>query len=448
VKWAQIAVLDTVTGNELWEYVTSTNSSGKFALTVPDGTYDVVARMWGGKGDGETGFTSSPKYRVSVVGGTSESLTIRMRDPNFKLRVVSPSSSSLGLPNMWIYGNFNGQFFGGMTDQNGYFTAYIDTTTTTTCSGTCRVNIYPATQNLYTPNYANFTTVADIGDVSPGLVNATVAIYIPTNGATGVPNKWSWVSVEELDVSGNTVDEIGYGTNELGKVGIGLTEGKKYRITAYPSGEFYGRYSPKATTINSFSSTTNANISITFDSPNITFIVRDSFDNPNSWGWYEVFTVDTSTVTKYVDGYLNDQGRGAQYLPNGNYKVVFYPGGSKGVEKTITFTVSSSHAINGSNVSFSNDVGTVILGSGNVTGTVKNSAGTALANVPVTAVSTSGAATKVTTVTKSDGKYELNLSTDQSWTIQAIDPVTLKTGTTTIVANSGSYTGKDISLAP
>ena len=71
-----------------------------------------------------------------------------------------------------------------------------------------------------------------------------------------------------------------------------------------------------------------------------------------------------------------------------------------------------------------------------------------MASVPVTAISTSGAASKVVTVTKSDGTYELNLNTAQSWTIQAIDPITLKTGSTTVVENSGSYTGKNISLAP
>jgi hypothetical protein len=279
-------------------------------------------------------------------------------------------------------------------------------------------------------------------------VNSLVAVYIPTNGGTGIPNKWSWISVEEIDAGGNTISESGYGTNELGQTGVGLTEGSRYRITAHPSGEFYGRYSPKSIVISSFSATTNASISLTFDSPNITFKVTDGLDVPNSWGWYEVFTVDSGTATKYVDGYLNDQGRGAQYLPDASYKVIFYPGGSKGVEKTITFNVASSHATSGSGVSFTNDVGTVVLGSGNVTGTVVNSAGTAMANVPVTATSTSGAASKVTTVTKSDGTFELNLNTTQSWLLQAIDPISLKSGSSTVVENSGSYTGKNISLAP
>ncbi len=448
VKWAQVLVLDTTTGDELWEYSTNTNSSGNFSLNVPDGTYDVMARIWGGKGDGDSGFTSSSKYRVSVSGGTSDSLTIRMKDPNFKLRVVSPTSATTGLTNVWIHGNFNGQYFGGMTDKDGYFSAYIDTSTTTSCSGTCRINIYPATQNSYIPNSVNFTNVSDIGNVSPGVVNSTVYVYIPTNGGTGIPNKWSWISVEELNETGTVVSEFGYGTNELGQTGIGLTEGKKYRITAYPSGEFYGRYSPKSVTIPSFTLSANAIVSITFDSPNITFIVKDSSEVPNSWAWYEIFTMESITATKYVDGYLNEQGRGAQYLPDGDYKVIFYPGGSKGVEKTITFTVSGSHATNGSGVTFTNDVGTIVLGSGNVTGTIKNSGGTALANAAVTATSTSGAATKVSTVTKSDGTYELNLSTSQAWSIQAIDPITLKTGSIAIAQNAATYTGKDISLAP
>ena len=435
VKWAQVLVLDTATANELWEYSTNTNSLGRFAITIPDGTYDIVARVWGGKGGEDSGFSSSQKYRITVTGGVGDTDTvITMRDPNFKLRVVAPGTSTLGLSNMWIHGNFNGQYFGGMTDQNGDFTAFIDTATTTVCSETCRINIYPAVQTSYTPKSVSFTSVSDLLEISPGVVNSTVFIYIPTNGGTGIPNKWSWISVEELNETGTVLSEDGYGTNELGRVGIGLTVGGRYRITAHPSGEFYGRYSPKSTTIDSFSTSSHSSISITFDSPNITFIVRDNTDVPNAWGWYEVFTVESSTATRYVDGYLNEHGRGAQYLPNRNYKVIFYPGGSRGVEKTITFTVSSLRAdtATATGVTFSNDVGTVVLGSGNVTGIVTNSAGTALANVPVTATATSGSASKVVTVTKSDGTYELNLNLAQTWSIQAIDPITLKTGSTTV----------------
>ena len=449
VRWAQIVPIDVATGEELWEYSTHSNGSGRFALSLPNGTYDIVARQWGDDGESK-GFTSSTKYRETVVAGAGNlSLDIRMRAPNVTIRVVNPTNPSIGLPDVWLHANFNGQYFGGVTDVNGNFTAFVDTTTTTTCTSTCRIYIYPGNQSNFTPRSETFTSVTSIGSISPGIVNANVTIYIPTNGGTGVPNKWSWFSVEELDSSNNVVNEQGYGTNELGRAGIGLTVGTKYKITAYPSGDFYGRYSPKTYLIDSFNATTHAAIAITFDSPNVTFIVRDSSDIPNAWGWFEIFTVSGGVTTRYVDGYLNEQGRGAQYLPDGSYSVIFYPGKSKGVEKTITFTVSGGHVSSPTGATFTvNDVGTVIMGAGNVTGTVRTSSGELAANIAVTAVSTSGASSKVSTVTKEDGTYELNLNVSQSWTIKVIDPITEHKGTETITANSGSYTGKNITLAP
>lgn len=88
------------------------------------------------------------------------------------------------------------------------------------------------------------------------------------------------------------------------------------------------------------------------------------------------------------------------------------------------------------------------MGAGNVTGLIRNSAGEVAANIAITAVSTTGAAIKVATISKEDGTFELNLNTDQSWAINALDPITLHKGTVAVVANSGAYTGKNINLAP
>jgi hypothetical protein len=146
---------------------------------------------------------------------------------------------------------------------------------------------------------------------------------------------------------------------------------------------------------------------------------------------------------------LNEQGRGAQYLPDGSYSVTFYPGKSKGVEKTITFTISGGHVTSPTGATFTvNDVGTVIMGAGNVTGTVRTSSGELAANIALTAISTSGAESKVSTITKEDGTYEFNLNISQSWTIKVVDPISEHKGIETVTADSGSYTGKNITLAP
>ncbi len=451
VQWAQIipiAVGGERNGEELWEYSTNSNERGKFAMSVPDGTYDIVARSWGKSGGGST---NSGKYRVVVSGGIAgETLTIRMKEPNFKLRVVSPLNSSVGLSDVWVNGNYGNQYFGGSTDNDGYLSAYIDTTTAVTCGTTCRLNIYPGYGSTFTPVSTYFTAVGDIGNVALGVVTSKVTVRIPTNGGVGLPDKWSWLSVQELDGSGNVVSESGYGTNELGQAGLGLVSGTRYRLTAYPSGQYYGRYSPKVYDIASFSPTIHAEISITFDSPNVTFVVYDREGSGNAWGWFEIQQGSGGSYSYAADGYLNDQGRGAVFLADNTggqqYKMILYPGKSKGVEKTIYFTVSGGNVTASTGATFTSNVGRITMSAGNVTGTVVSD-GELLANIPITATSSDGV-TKVSTVTGADGSYEFYLDTTVSWTLKAINPfiTTPATGTISISAGATSLTGLTITL--
>jgi hypothetical protein len=451
VQWAQIipiAVGGERNGEELWEYSTNSNERGKFAMSVPDGTYDIVARSWGKSGGGST---NSGKYRVVVSGGIAgETLTIRMKEPNFKLRVVSPLNSSVGLSDVWVNGNYGNQYFGGSTDNDGYLSAYIDTTTAVTCGTTCRLNIYPGYGSTFTPVSTYFTAVGDIGNVALGVVTSKVTVRIPTNGGVGLPDKWSWLSVQELDGSGNVVSESGYGTNELGQAGLGLVSGTRYRLTAYPSGQYYGRYSPKVYDIASFNTTTHAEITITFDSPNVTFVVYDREGTGNAWGWFEIQQGSGGSYSYAADGYLNDQGRGALFLADNTagqqYKMILYPGKSKGVEKTIYFTVSGGNVTASTGATFTSNVGRITMSAGNVTGTVVSD-GELLANIPITATSSDGV-TKVSTVTGADGSYEFYLDTTVSWTLKAVNPfiTTPTTGTISISAGATSLTGLTITL--
>lgn len=447
VRWAQIIPIDVTSGEELWEYSTQTSDSGRFAMALPDGNYFVVARLWGQEA-GE-GFSSSAKYPVAIAGGSaSSSLELFMREPNFTVRVVDPTNSSVGLSQYWISGNFNDQYFGGTTDENGYFKAFIDTSTTSTCSSDCRIYISPQYQTKYSASSETFTAVANTVFMTPRVPNAVIAIQIPTNGDSGVPDKWSWFSIQTLNSSNEVITDEGFGTNELGRASVALTSGAKYRITAYPSGDFYGRYSPKVILIDSFDPVANATISIRFDSPNVTFLVRDLAERGNAWGWFVVSTVNGETLTQIADGYLNESGRGALYLQDGDYSVRFFPGKSRGVEKTITFTVTSGHVINAIGATFSvNDVGTVIMGAGNVTGTIRDASGVLVSAGVITATTTMGAPLKVTAITKADGTYELSLDPTRSWSITALNPITEKIGAAAITANSGSTSIRDISLA-
>lgn len=455
IPYAQIVAADPVTGNELWQYSTQADYLGNYALSLPDGTYKLKAKSWGWYGEG---VSTSEIQTVTISGevlrsGGPNPVNLRMQDPNFTMKVVIPRTST-GIPNIYLSGNFNGQYLGGVTDNSGIFRAYIDTSTATSCTAgpDCQITIYPKNNPLYSSSSCAITTldgsvqVCEIGEVTSRLT-----IRIPTNGGIGLPNSWSWASVEELVNETNTViNRTGYGANALGQIGLGLVAGHHYLITAYPSGDYYDRYSPKTLAIPNFdpADPLQANLDLTFDSPNITFIVSDRNSNGNSWGWFEAQKKDgTGQFAPFNNGYLNSQGRGAQFLPDGDYQITFYPGKAIGVSKVITFTISSTGSVttitNAVGASFSGAVGRVILGSGNVTGTVTSS-GNRVANIPVTATSTAvGDSTTISTVSKSDGTYELNLDTSKSWSISALDPLTaslvtlpeLTASFTSVVAN-------------
>jgi hypothetical protein len=432
ISWGNVVAVDVATGNELWQYSSSTNMNGEYAITLPAGTYDLVARSWGGKGG--SGSSSSAPRRITidssgVLVGESSPINLSLRDPNTSLKVVLPGTTT-GVPYAYVNGYFNDKYFGGMTDGSGNFTAFVETGTASSCVATCSITVFPnGNSNLVAKSYP-LTILGELGNLALGAITSKLSIRVPTNGDAGIPDKWAWAEVSELNGAGATISSNGYGSNELGQIGLGLVEGHKYRITAYPSGEYYGRYSAKSLDIAAFDPATQSRLTITFDSPNVTFIAVDRNGDGNSWGWYEVESKTADTYAPYVNGNLNDQGRGAAHLEDGTYRMTFYPGKAIGVTRVVTFTVISGHVATTPTpvgISFTNDVGRVVLAAGNISGTVRSNDNSALANIPVVATSvregTSDTST-VTAVTKADGTYEMYLDPTRSWNISAVDPLT------------------------
>ena len=206
---------------------------------------------------------------------------------------------------------------------------------------------------------------------------------------------------------------------------------------AYPSWEYYSRYSYKAVEIASFNATTNALTTITFDSPNLTLVVKDRKGDGNSWGWYEVYQGTGGSKTLYLDSYLNDQGRGALTLPDGTYTLIIYPGKASGVPLETTFTMTAG-VPSGSGFG-ATGVGQFTLAGGNVSGKVfASDSSTVLASIPITAVRDDDNSITVSTVSQSDGYYELNLNRNYSWTLKAINPASMFKGSTALASGSAS----------
>jgi hypothetical protein len=369
-----------------------------------------------------------------------------MQNPNLFVKVVLPGTSTAA-QNVYVNAWYNGQNFWGVTGADGIFSAYVDTVTLgASCTGACGLVLNPYGSSEYTYAQYSLNTIGNLGSRALGQITAKVTLYVPTDGVKGIPDKWAWVSVDDINESG-TVSSMGYNTNELGQAGLGLVNGHHYVLTAYPSGDYFDRYSPKVLNIPSFSATDSATISITYDSPNVTFVVRDPAGGGNSWGWYEVNTVTGGSSQNFVSGYLNEQGRGAQYLPDGTYDILFHPGKSIGVDQSIQVTISGGHVSAATNASVSNDVVGVVLAAGNVRGTVHASDGTPVSNAPITAKTTSGESITVTGVSGQDGTFQISLDTTKNWIINSIDPVTVAKASLSLPANSASYTGLILNLS-
>ena len=440
----QIGIFDA-TGKERWEYSTSSDESGKFGLNLPDGTYDLVARPWG---SGRI-YTTSAKTRITVSAGAvaGGDITLRLRAPNIWGVIVKPDGTTpLAEVNINMY--MNGEYAYAWTGPDGAFGAYFENEVPTTC-GSCQIYINHYNNTDYSSKNYSFTALGNLGNLAIGGVNVRATVVYPEAGGATSPSKWGYVAIEELD-GANYIWQPGANTNELGKVGLSLTPGKSYRITAYPGWARAGDFVPKTTLIDNFSLTNGAHtaFTVTFAAPNISFLVKDRSNQANSWGWYQVnkLNVGTSTYEYYINGYLNDQGRGSQLLAeDGTYQITFWPGKGAGIEKTITVTVATGVvSLSGTPLT---SVTTFVLPTGNLSGRIISAANTPVAGATVAAVRVGDPTKIVSTIALSDGTFELGLDMTVEWDIKALDPISGKRATLNVPIVGGRASNATVSVS-
>lgn len=441
----QIVPIDSQ-GRERWEYQVQSDAQGKFGITIPDGTWTLWARTWG---SGRV-FTNSTKVQVQVTSGAlvpAGEITIRLRAPNIYGTIIKPGGgTAVPLSDIDVNIYMNGEYYYARTNEQGQFGAYIEGAIPNSCGESCSIYLSTWRSTEYTSKRYTFSALGDLGNLTMGAVSTVVTVLQPNGGST-TPNKWGYVAVEEFDGT-NYIWQPGMHTNELGKVGLSLTATKKYRLTAYPNWEREGEFAPKSVVINEFSATDNATISITFDTPNFTFINKDRLGNLNSWGWYEVYKLNTGVTPNVYEflknGRLDQQGKGSQFLENGTYQFKFWPSGKAiGITKTETVEVVAGAVTGGTSR-------IVTLPTGNVSGVITKG-GVAVAGASVAAVADTDATKIVSTVTLSDGTYELSLDMSRSWTVKALDPISTAVGQISLALVTGGnsetqLTGKNIAV--
>jgi hypothetical protein len=356
-------------------------------------------------------------------------------------RVVLPGTATpLANVNVNIY--IDGEYSYGWTDSDGRFSAYVDNPAPR-CPDRCSLNLNYFKSSEYTPKYYPITTIGDIGDKAIGGITSTLTVLTPQSSGPALASTGSWVTVERRESNGARSWITSGSTNELGKVGLSLTNGESYTIVAYPNGEHSRLFAPKKLDINNYSSETNSAISITFAQPNVRLKVLTATNADNMFGWFTVSTWDSPTATQISNGSLDSKGFAALTLDNGNYQLRFWPGkGARGVQKTVTFTVNGSTitATGGftDGSTLVSALATVTLPSGNISGSIQSATNAKVASALVAAYRVDDESKFVTTSSDANGNYQINLDLTYSWTLRSVDPLSGYTGSLSIASRSPS----------
>lgn len=105
---SNVVAVDISTGNQLWEISANSNSQGAWAMTLPQGTYKIFARVpWNTSQFGDSDligtFTVAANGSVTSTGGLqATNLDLRLKNPTWSGSVVSPNNSSQSISNASI----------------------------------------------------------------------------------------------------------------------------------------------------------------------------------------------------------------------------------------------------------------------------------------------------------------------------------------------------------
>jgi hypothetical protein len=438
--------------SEQWRYSTSTDQDGNFGLLVPDGTYVIRAIPYNkmyqyGKSETQT---------VVISGGTTASpISLRLRAPNLTGRVVTPGGTPTPLANVNVNAWIAGEYFYGWTDASGQFGFFVDNLTPD-CSKICRIQLNYYNNSDYTPKTYTISSITNLGDLAIGGITSRVTVLVPQTGSATTANRYGWVAVESVDsATSYTTYVTGGQTDDLGKVGLSLTDGVRYKITAYPGYEINGKFAPKVYEIASYSAATMSQFSIQFDRPNLYISAFGSTGIANSYGWTRVTKYEsaTSTYNFYSNIYLDEKGESAYTLPDGTYQITVRPGKTIGTQRTITVVVSgSSVSCSSGCASLTSGKAVINLPNGNISGKVVDSTGAALKGALIVATRGDDASKTVTAVTSASGVYEIYLDTNYSWTLGSVDPGSGEKGSVSLTSTPGTsdtvVADKNITLAP
>lgn len=416
--------------NIRWDYRTYTNDQGQFSLALPDGSYQIRA-----VNDGKIrNAFKSQLVPITVTNATSPSVTLRLREANLTGVVVLPGSSA-PVANVNVNMYVDGEWHYTWTDATGTFGMFVENSNPN-CPSKCFVNLNTWALPGYLPKSYPINAIGNLGNLAVGVANTRISVMAPLSDGATVVDVGGWVYVQRLDTNGNPLENMWGSVDKNSFAYFSFEQGSRYRIYANPGYELAGKFSAKVVDVASHSQTADqVTYTVTYDSPNLNMLVRGWDGTVNSWGYYRVLDSDQKEIAQ---GSMNFAGQAALSITSaGTYTMVLYPGKTKGVVKTVTFTVTAG-VISSSDFALTNGVTTIDLPRGNVEGLTRYHDGAVAKEVLVTAVRADDVSIVAKTSSTETGKYFLNLERTYTWNISFFDPQTSRVGSYTLASTTES----------
>ena len=121
---SQVVAISDETGQEMWEFSSQTDSQGRWAMVLPEGSYSVYARApWGnqtyGNGDPVTGVTVAENGTATITSGSASAIGLRVANPTWSGTVVAPGTMNpLAFTSICLFQETTGKGMGQCTESD------------------------------------------------------------------------------------------------------------------------------------------------------------------------------------------------------------------------------------------------------------------------------------------------------------------------------------------
>jgi hypothetical protein len=439
--WVSIQQLNDWGWN--WGGSTSIKSDGSYNFDVPTGTYRLIANPgWNSNGVVETVSDS-----FTVTAGVPRTVSFTLEAPNVS-GAITNLSDNVNISDYSRYGvsgkpYLNAAWATILQLDNGGRWVWTNRTFGIKADGNYSINLKPGTYKYYIHNLPEFVSnvsadlYTDSFTVTSG-ANTSFSLALPGSNLKGsiTPSSnsaWGWVCAQQYESLNNYWYSVKCATiKNNGSYEMKLPDGV-YRVEANPNSQAagYARTYSDSFTVSSSVATKDLVLSPT----NVQLTVLDSAGKPNWQGTVEVRDSNGNFVDTFKGGWISELGKVDFKLNSGTYNLIIQPGQySTGVRTTSSITVPSS----------GNLVSTISLIDGNVQGSATKN-GLALPCAFVTATATGRTTQK--TLTKSDGRFILDLQSNVTWTITVTDPSSGNSASATLTPGATSTNPVSIAVS-